>query len=280
MASKKRVHIVTAVNAKNVSKDGAAYTIREVCGAVDDIVMNGMLYPADQLAAGIATMEGKPAPAGHPKNAAGQFISALNGEALGSAWVGAYCRNARHEAGRSLVDVVVNADMARAHPAGKKLIERLDAAIAQTNAEPIHVSTGLFLEAVNASGEVGGRKYSRIATNLQYDHLAILLDGAGAGTPEQGVGMFLNAAGQPEAIENVGAETGPIDRRGDAFHRAGCAAWSAMAPTCRSTRSPTACTAALRSTHGCAKSSTATPSGLTATGSCGNRITPSLRTAP
>lgn len=215
--AKKRVHIVTAVNAKNVSKDGSAYTIREVCGAVDDIVMNGMLYPADQLAAGIGTMEGKPAPAGHPKNAAGQFISALNGEALGSAWVGAYCRNARHEAGRSLVDVVVNGDMARAHPEGKKLVERLDAAIGGTNVEPIHVSTGLMLEAVNAAGESGGRKYSRIATNLQYDHLAILLDEKGAGTPEQGVGMFLNSAGAPEQVEVAEATPGPSDRRGEGF---------------------------------------------------------------
>lgn len=217
MAAKKRVHIVTAVNAKNVAKDGATYTIREVCGAVDDIVMNGMLYPGDQLAAGIGTMEGKPAPAGHPKNAAGQLISALNGEALGSAWVGAYCRNARHEGGRSLVDIVVNSDMAKAHPAGKQLVERLDAAIAGTNAEPIHVSTGLMLEPVNAAGESGGKKYSRIATNLQYDHLAILLNERGAGTPDDGVGMFLNSAGQAEQVEVVDADSGPQDRRGAGF---------------------------------------------------------------
>ncbi|MEJ1935458.1 hypothetical protein WDZ92_35115, partial [Nostoc sp. NIES-2111] len=82
MASTKRVHIRTAVNAANVSKAGSVYTIRDVCGAVDGIVMNSVLYPADQLAAGAKTMEGRPAPAGHPKNAAGQAISAPNGDAL------------------------------------------------------------------------------------------------------------------------------------------------------------------------------------------------------
>jgi len=57
----KRVHILSAVNAANVSKAGGTYTIKDVCGAVNDIVMNGKLYPADQLAKGAPTLEGKPA---------------------------------------------------------------------------------------------------------------------------------------------------------------------------------------------------------------------------
>lgn len=209
----KRVHILTAVNAANVSKSGGVYTIRDVCGATDEIVMNGMLYPADQLSAGAPSLNDKPAPAGHPKNAAGQHISALNGEALASAWIGSYVRNARHEGGRTLADVVVNEAQAKAHPSGAKLIERLDAAIAGTNAEPIHVSTGLMCEAIKANGESRGKAYSRIAVNLRYDHLAILLNEQGAGTPEEGVGMFLNSEGAPEEVEEVAANTEPDDRR-------------------------------------------------------------------
>ena len=209
----KRVHILSAVNAANVSKSGSTYTIKEVCGATDDIVMNSTMYPADQLAAGIASLEGKPAPAGHPKNASGQYISALNGEALASAWIGSYAKNARHESGRSLVDIVVNEAQAKAHPDGAKLIERLDAAINGTNAEPIHVSTGLILDPVQANGESRGKKYKRIATNLRYDHLAILLNEQGAGTPAEGVGMFLNSAGDPEPVEVVQANTEAEDKR-------------------------------------------------------------------
>ena len=182
--------------------------------AVNDIVMNGMLYPADQLAKGVATLNGKPAPAGHPKNEAGQYISALNGEALLNAYIGSICTNARHEGGKTLVDVVVNEAQAKAHPDGAKLVERLDAAIAGNNADPIHVSTGLFVEAISANGESLGKKYDRIATNLQYDHLAILLNQTGAGTPEQGVGMFLNAEGTEEEVEAVAVNAEPEDRRG------------------------------------------------------------------
>ena len=209
----KRVHILSVVNAGNVSKDGSTYTIRDVVGAVDDIVMNSRLYPADQLKAAAATLEGKPAPAGHPKNSAGQAISALNGEALASAWIGSYVRNARHEAGRTIADVIVNETQARAHPDGAKLIERLDAAIAGNNAEPIHVSTGLMMDPIIANGESRGKKYSSIVTNIRYDHLAILLNEAGAATPEQGVGMFLNSAGNEEQVEEVTINTEPEDLR-------------------------------------------------------------------
>jgi hypothetical protein len=208
----KRVHILSVVNAVNVSKSGNTYTIRDVVGAVDDIVMNGRLYPADQLAAGVASLEGKPAPAGHPKSSDGKFISALNGEALASAWIGSYVRNARHEGGRTMVDVVVNEAQAKAHPDGAKLVERLDAAIAGTNSDPIHVSTGLMMQPITANGESLGKKYSSIVTNIQYDHLAILLNERGAATPDDGVGMFVNADGEQQ-VESVIVNTEPEDRR-------------------------------------------------------------------
>lgn len=211
--AKKRVHILSAVNAANVSKSGSTYTIKDVCGAVDDIIMNSTLYPADQLAAGVSTLESKPAPAGHPRNSKGQAISATNGDALLTSYIGAVCRNARHEGGRTLVDIVVNEAQAKAHPDGAKLVERLDAAITGTNTAPIHVSTGLYFDPINTNGEAGGKKYSRIATGLKYDHLAILLNERGAGTPDDGVGMFLNDAGQEEAVETFALNTEPEDKR-------------------------------------------------------------------
>ena len=215
-----RVHILSAVNAANVSKAGATYTIRDVCGCVDGLVMNATLYPGDQLGASVATLNGKPAPAGHPKDAEGRVISATNGDALLTSYIGAVCKNARHEGGRTLVDVVVNEAQAKAHPDGQKLVERLDAAITGNNLDPIHVSTGLFADMITANGESAGKKYNRIATGIRYDHLAILLNEKGAGTPDDGVGMWLNAAGEPEAIEVVTVNTEPEDKRS-----AGLVAW-------------------------------------------------------
>lgn len=217
---KKRVHILSAVNAANVSKAGGTYTIRNVCGVVDGLVMNSTLYPADQIAPAAATLNGKPAPAGHPRDDKGRVISATNGDALLNSYIGAVCKNARHEGGRTLVDVVVNEAQAKAHPDGAKLVERLDAAISGNNAEPIHVSTGLVAEMITANGESGGKAYTRIATDIDYDHLAILLNERGAGTPDDGVGMYLNSAGQEEEIEVVTVNTAPEDKRS-----AGLVAW-------------------------------------------------------
>lgn len=208
-----RVHIVSTVNARNVSKTGGTYTIRDVVGAVDGIVMNGMLYPGEQLAKSAPTLNGKPAPAGHPKNPEGQYISAANGDALLTSYVGSVCRNARHVGGRTMVDIVVNEAQAKALPDGQAIVARLDAAINGTSGEPIHVSTGLLCEPITADGTSNGKPYQRIATNIQYDHLAILLHEQGAGTPEQGVGMWLNAAGQPAQVEQVVIPSGPEDKR-------------------------------------------------------------------
>jgi hypothetical protein len=202
-AMKNRLHILSTVNAAAVQKSGSMYTIRGVCGAVDNVVMNRRLYPGDVLAANVATLEGKPAPAGHPQNSKGQYIPATNGEALASAWMGSYCTNARHENGRTLTDIVINGDQAKAHPKGAKLIERLDAAINGENVSPIHVSTGLMYEAVNESGVSNGKPYTEKLTAINYDHLAILLDEKGAATPEQGVGMFLNSEGAEQAVETI-----------------------------------------------------------------------------
>jgi hypothetical protein len=210
---KQRVHVITTVNARNVSKDGGIYTIRDVCGAVDGIVMNGMLYPGDQLAPAAASLNGKPAPAGHPKNTAGQYISATNGDALLTCYVGSVCRNARHVGGRTLVDIVVNEAQARALPDGQAIVARLDAALNGTSGEPIHVSTGLLCEPITANGTSNGKPHDRIATKIEYDHLAILLHEQGAGTPADQVGMWLNVAGQPAQVESVRIDTLAEDKR-------------------------------------------------------------------
>ncbi len=210
--SKKRVHILSAVNAGAVSKTGDRYTVKNVVGCVDGLVMNGMLYPAEQLAAGAPSLDGKPAPAGHPKDSEGRYVSALSGNALLTSYAGAICTNVRHEGGRTLYDVVINEAQAKAHPDGAKLVERLDAAMNGSNVDPIHVSTGLFCKAITANGESLGKAYGRIATDITYDHAAFLLHEQPAGTPAQGVGMFLNAAGEPEAVEAV-AVNEALDRR-------------------------------------------------------------------
>jgi hypothetical protein len=89
----------------------------------------------------------------------------------------------------------------------------LDDAINGTNAEPIGVSSGLMLEEFAANGESMGKKYTSIAKNMQFDHLAILLNEAPAGTPAEGIGMFVNSEGNEAPVEVVNLELKPEDKR-------------------------------------------------------------------
>ena len=208
-----RVNIVSAVNSAKISKSNGMYTIRDVVPIVDDIVMNSIAYPAAEIDKAYRTLDNTPAPAGHPRNADGQYVSAANATAMQQYWVGAAVTNARKEGDAVLVDITVNEAQAQAMDNGKRLIERLDAAMAGNAGEPIHVSTGVLLRKTAAKGESKGKAYNAVASDMVFDHLAILLDEQGAGTPDEGVGMWLNHEGESEPVFMVNLEVKDVKKR-------------------------------------------------------------------
>lgn len=208
-----RIHFVAALNAGNVQREGDVIVVRNVCGAVDDIVMNGVLYPGKELRRGAPTLNGRVAPIGHPKNEAGEYIRANSADALLTHYAGVVCKNARHEGGRTLTDLHINAAMANAHPKGAEVVRWCEAALNGETPPPLHVSTGLVAAMVDESGESRGKTYDRIATNIQYDHLALLPGDRGAATPEEGVGMFNDGAGGVTPVLIVNVPSAPEDRR-------------------------------------------------------------------
>lgn len=208
-----RVNIVSAVNSAKISKSNGMYTIRDVVPIVDDIVMNSVAYPAAEIDKAYPSLNNTPAPAGHPKNADGQYVSAANATAMQQYWVGAAVTNARKEGDAVLVDITVNEAQAQAMDNGRRLIERLDSAMAGNAGEPIHVSTGVLLRKTAAKGESKGKAYNAIASDMVFDHLAILLDEQGAGTPEEGVGMWLNHEGAEEPVFMVNLEVKDVKKR-------------------------------------------------------------------
>lgn len=213
MVQAMRVNIVSAVNSAKISKSNGMYTIRDVVPIVDDIVMNSIAYPAAEIDKAYRTLDNTPAPAGHPRNADGQYVSAANATAMQQYWVGAAVTNARKEGDAVLVDITVNEAQAQAMDNGKRLIERLDAAMAGNAGEPIHVSTGVLLRKTAAKGESKGKAYNAVASDMVFDHLAILLDEQGAGTPDEGVGMWLNHEGESEPVFMVNLEVKDVKKR-------------------------------------------------------------------
>ncbi|MCY0496922.1 DUF2213 domain-containing protein [Klebsiella pneumoniae] len=201
------IHVKSlAINASNIStttiNDQEHYVIRGAVPIVDDIVMNGGLYPAEEINNSYQTMEGKLMPLPHPM-VDGKYVSANDPRAINSYHVGAWAQNVSKSGDQVVMDVYINKAVAETKPDGKRLINRLDEMIAGTNTDPIHLSTGLLTNKERKSGESKQKKYSWIARNMQFDHIAILLDEPGAGTPEEGVGMFVNADGQEGEVETA-----------------------------------------------------------------------------
>ncbi|WP_105613142.1 DUF2213 domain-containing protein [Cronobacter malonaticus] len=199
------IHVKSlAINSSNISTetiDGDEHiVIRGVVPVVDDVVMNGGLYPAEEINKSFKTLEGNPMPFGHPK-IGNEHVSATNPRAVNQFHVGAWAENVRKDGDRVVMDMKVNKRIAQSSEKGKRLIERLDELQANSNAEPIHVSTGLLLRREQNSGKSKGKSYSWVARNMHFDHVAILLDEPGAATPEEGVGIFVNADNSQQEVE-------------------------------------------------------------------------------
>ena len=150
----------------------------------DGVVMNGIMYPADEIERSYATLNETPAPLGHP-TLDGMFCSASHTEAMIRNGIGAYNENVRRVNGRVFLDKVIDVEFASRTEGGKAVLEAIE------NGQTIHTSTGLLCELENAPAGAGHRY---VARNMFFDHDAILLDEPGAATPEQGVGMLVNKA--------------------------------------------------------------------------------------
>lgn len=201
------IHVKSlAINASSISttiiNGQEHYVIRGAVPIVDDIVMNGGLYPAEEINNSYQTMERKLMPIGHPM-VNGKYVSANDPQAVNDYYAGAWAQNVSKANDKVVMDVYVNKAVADTKPDGKRLIQRLDDMISGNNADPIHVSTGLLLNKEQKAGESKQKKYSWVAHNMQFDHIAILLDEPGAGTPDEGVGMFVNADGQEADVETT-----------------------------------------------------------------------------
>lgn len=199
------IHVKSlAINASNIStttiNGQEHYVIRGAVPIVDDIVMNGGLYPAEEINNSYQTMERKLMPIGHPM-VNGKYVSANDPQAVNDYYAGAWAQNVSKANDKVVMDVYVNKAVADTKPDGKRLIQRLDDMISGNNADPIHVSTGLLLNKEQKAGESKQKKYSWVAHNMQFDHIAILLDEPGAGTPDEGVGMFVNSEGDEQQVE-------------------------------------------------------------------------------
>lgn len=200
-----RVNVRSIANVSKVRKEkrnGRDVVIVPSATLPDNVVMNGIRYEAAEIAKSFMTLNRTPAPFGHPI-INGKFVSARDPEGINIGWIGAHNENARQENGRVLLDKVIDVAVANRSEEGKAVLNAIDAG------EPINTSTGLLCELEDVEGEDGIRANAR---NIYFDHDAILLNEEGAATPDQGVGMLVNAKGEQEEIEVINSALSEADR--------------------------------------------------------------------
>lgn len=194
-----RVNVTTATNAASIRREkrnGRDVIIVPSATLPDNVIMNKIKYVPDEIAKGFMTLNGTLAPFGHP-TVNGDFVSASHPDGLAVSYIGAHNENVRRENGRVLIDKVIYVEVANQSPNGKAVIAAINAG------KPVHTSTGLLC----SLDEPDGEDHDHIARDMYFDHDAILLNEAGAATPDQGVGMMVNAAGEKlDVINSVYAD--------------------------------------------------------------------------
>lgn len=209
MRKLRMVQCATQVNKDAIRREsigGVEHVIVSSFTMPDDIVMNGGLYPAEEIAKSFASLEGTLAPIEHPTSLEGMFISATDAHAIHNFHAGASNTNVTQQDGRIHIEKRINVQEALKTERGKRLMDRVNELETNDKPRPIHTSTGIFLEVeeiAEPKTNAHGDEFTWIARNMFFDHDAILLDSVGAAQPSQGVGMAVNSQGKEVEVEVV-----------------------------------------------------------------------------
>ena len=190
-----QVNITTKVNSQSIRREtynGREHLVLPSYTLPANVVMNGGLYTAEEIDAHYQGLEGTLAPLGHPQ-VNGQFVSAFSPEGLVVGFVGAWNRNVKKSGNRIYLEKWVDVSKAEESPGGRELLERVAAIERGDDVPPIHTSVAAFLDQLEPNEQQRATGADWVAKIHSMDHDAILLHEVGAATPEQGVGLMVNA---------------------------------------------------------------------------------------
>ena len=205
-----QVNVTTQVNSKQIRKvthNSREHWVLPSYTLPANVIMNGGLYPASEIDAHYQGLEGTLAPLGHPQ-VDGQFVSAFSPEGINVGHVGAFNRNVKKAGNRVYLEKWIDVEVAARTPEGQELLERVEALSRGDDVPPIHTSVAVFLERLEANEEQQAAGAEWVAKITGMDHDAILLHEVGAATPEQGVGLMVNADQARPLQANSGALVG------------------------------------------------------------------------
>lgn len=205
-----QVNITTKVNSKSIRREmhnGREHLVLPSYTLPANVVMNGGLYTDTEINAHYTGLEGTLAPLGHPQ-VNGQFVSAFSPEGLCVGFVGAWNRNVKKSGNRVYLEKWVDTNRAQESEGGRELLDRVAAIERGEDVPPIHTSVAVYLDQLEANEDQKAMGAEWVAKIHGMDHDAILLHEVGAATPEQGVGLMVNADLATPMKVNAGALIG------------------------------------------------------------------------
>ncbi|HDW1350563.1 TPA: hypothetical protein RK213_003347 [Klebsiella michiganensis] len=209
-----QVNITTRVNSQSIRREtynGRDHLVLPSYTLPANVVMNGGLYSASEIDAHYKGLEGTLAPLGHPQ-VNGQFVSAFSPEGINAGHIGAWNRNVKKSGNRIYLEKWLDVSKAEESEGGRELLERVAAIERGDDVPPIHTSIAAFLDQLEPNEEQRATGAEWVAKIHSMDHDAILLHEVGAATPEQGVGMMVNADLAVPLKVNSGALVGETYR--------------------------------------------------------------------
>lgn len=205
-----QVNITTKVNSQSIRREtynGREHLVLPSYTLPANVVMNGGLYTQEQIDAHYKGLEGTLAPLGHPQ-VNGQFVSAFSPEGINAGHIGAWNRNVKKSGNRIYLEKWVDVARASESEGGRELLERVAAIERGEDVPPIHTSVAAFLDQLEPNEQQRATGADWVAKIYSMDHDAILLHEVGAATPEQGVGLMVNADLAQPLKANSGALVG------------------------------------------------------------------------
>lgn len=205
-----QVNITTKVNSQSIRREtynGREHLVLPSYTLPANVVMNGGLYTQEQIDAHYQGLEGTLAPLGHPQ-VNGQFVSAFSPEGINAGHIGAWNRNVKKSGNRIYLEKWVDVARASESEGGRELLERVSAIERGEDVPPIHTSVAAFLDQLEPNEQQRATGAEWVADIHGMDHDAILLHEVGAATPEQGVGLMVNADLAQPLKANSGALVG------------------------------------------------------------------------
>ncbi|RXA93890.1 hypothetical protein [Yersinia sp. 2105 StPb PI] len=205
-----QVNVTVQVNSASIRREkynGREHIVIPSYTLPANVIMNKEFYPESEISAHYQGLEGTLAPLGHP-TVNGQHVSAFSPEGINIGHIGAFNRNVKKSGNRVFVEKWVDIDVANRTEGGRELLERVAQIERGEDVPPIHTSVAVFRERSEAPDDLKAQGADWVVKIHAMDHDAILLHEVGAATPEQGVGLMVNADLATPLQANSGALIG------------------------------------------------------------------------